>query len=92
MIQPTIGFMLERAIDGFLEKEVLPHVFPGTAGDGVGQLGLGEPGDVVRVLGARVLEDRFFGHGDLGTAGRGEDFGDVVDVEVRAEGLRCGLV
>jgi len=39
------------------------------------------------VLDLRDGEDLFFGDGDLGTAGRGEDFGNVVDVEVGAEGF-----
>jgi hypothetical protein len=79
--------VLDGAVDGFLYEEVLPHVLPGAAADAVGEWCVKEPVDVVFVLLSRHRLDDFPGYGDLGTAGSGEDFGDVVDVEVGSEGL-----
>ena len=41
----------------------------------------------MQVLLSRYAPDAFFRDSDLGTAWRGEDLGDVVEIEVRAEGF-----
>lgn len=42
---------------------------------------------MMHILFPRHIADQIFGDGDLGTARGGEDLGDLVDVEVGAEGF-----
>ena len=70
---------------GFLHEEILPHMLPSPATNIIRQLRLQQPIDMMQILLPRYTQNLLFRHSNLRTARSGEDFRDLIDIEICSE-------